>query len=677
MDIFQDGGWRKYTWIELTGFDRKQADYGVGDFLRRAGFKPTGVSLLLYWLGFVLSHEGLEEERPLSIAEDSYAAHPFAPERERQNWTNRDLKGLIDALHAQGIQVLLSYFNMCAFTDDAGNRVAHPFFDGFDQSMKETDREGRAAGTVNVLKRLPDGRFFSDVLIEKTVQATVDYGFDGVQIADGISSPRMALEQGDYSEDMIGQFAEDTGIYPPEDVSNAGAWIWENHRLDWIYFHTRRWEAFFRTFAGRLAQAGKFALFNSAWTRDPFEAMYRYGVDYRRVAKSGVAGCMVEDTSANLALLAEKDNHYLMTDEQRRRVHYEFLSVLMLNRAAMHDIAITPLAGIHDTLEQWGVLEHMPTAMTRNVMNNLCTLFVDERGARPVTDGPFFCLSDGLSVDDWEFIKRQWNTGAMEKIAAPAGVTLLWSDRKLDGELKAFVDSRLTPTHRLLSELLYAGAPIYSVARTEHIECLKGDVLATNPALLPPEEMERLMAYRGGRIFLLGRGAKRDGFFALAEEENSFEDIALTVNAPAGKTEKIENGAVYGFDPVKGMEKVKCLWTHPLEFAPVSDDFFLSCADALTQWTDAPDVHLEVISDAGRRRRPCKCVLVHTGENSARILLTNDDYYYNIPEVDLGREIRSVRCLTKYPGFRIPVNGTRLQMRVPGRGAEAIEVEFT
>ena len=48
-----------------------------------------------------------------------------------------------------------------------------------------------------------------------------------------------------------------------------------------------------------------------------------------------------------------------------------------------------------------------------------------------------------------------------------------------------------------------------------------------------------------------------------------------------------------------------------------------------------------------------------------------------LPEVDLGREIRSVRCLTKYPGFRIPVNGTRLQMRIPGRGAEAIEVEFT
>ena len=675
MDVFRSEDFRKYTWIELTGFDRESPDYGVGDFLSRAGFKPTGVSFLLFWLGFVLSHEGLETEKKLSIAEDSYAAHPFAPERPRQDWTNLELKGLIDELHRHGISVLVSFFGSSSFTDDDGNYVTHPFFEGIERRMRETDRNGNPGGGINMLKRLPDGTYFSDLMIEKTVRAMNDYGFDGIQIADGISSPRVALEQADFSDDLVSRFSAKTGIEIPADAENTGAWIWENHRLDWIYFNTGEWEQFYLKFMKALNAAGKYAVFNSAWTRDPFEAMYRYGVDYRKVIRTGVRGCMVEDTSAGLAILAAQDNLYLMTDEQRRRVHYEFLTVLMLNRACMKGIDITPLAGVHDTMEQWGVLEHMPTAMTRNVMNNLCTYLIDDKGMKPVTDGPYFCLSDGLSASDWAFIKDQWNIGAIENATGVNGATLIWSDARVDNELSAFTADRTTPTHRLVSELLYAGAPVYSVARIEHLQYVKGDIIVTNPGLLPEAELENVLGYKNGAIFLIGVGAERDGFWAVCRENNTFGGIALTVNR-SSECRMVENDAEYDFDPVKGLEKVMCIWTHPLAFRPVSDEFFLNCADSITEMSGAANVLLEVMSDSGKRRRPCKCVVVNTGEKSAHVLVTNDDYYYNIPEIDLKRRIRSVKCLTKYNGYKVWTKDGMFRMRIPGRGAEALEVEF-
>ncbi|MBQ4158811.1 MAG: hypothetical protein IJD86_11830, partial [Clostridia bacterium] len=649
MDFFHQDSWQKFTWIELTGFDREKEDFGVEDFLHRTGFVPTGVSFLLYWVGFVFSHDGLDVEKPLSIAEDSYGAHPYAPERPRQNWTNFEFKGLIDELHKHGIKVYMSYFNMLSYSDDDDNTVIHPAFEGWHDKIMVENREGKPCGGINVLRRMINGEYFEDKLIEKTVSAMNDYGFDGIQIADGISSPRVTLEQGCFSKDMLEQFADATGIVAPEG-GNAGKWIWENKRWEWINFNTDRWEIFYKKFIGAVKDAGKEAVFNSAWTRDPFEAMYRYGVDYRKVAKTGVDGCMVEDTSAGLAILSEEDNLYLMTDAQRKRVHYEFLSVLMMNRAAMPDVKITPLAGVHDTMEQWGVFEHMPTAMTRNVMNNLETFIINKDGLKPITDGPFFCLSDGLSKTDWDFIKKQWEIGAIEKATGVSGATVIWSDARVDHELKAFIKNRNTPTHRLVSELLYAGANLYSIARIEDIDSVNGPILVTNPGLLPEYELKKVLSFKNGSVFLIGDGAKRDGFEEAVFEENSFGSICITVNGMISEKKSIKNEKSYDFDPVTGLEKVEAIWTHPLCFQPVTGEFFLKAADVINEMTNAPTTNKEIVSEDGSIKRPCKCIMTFTGEKTARVLLTNDDYFYNLPKVDLKRKIKAMKCLTKYDG---------------------------
>lgn len=680
-------GFEKWVWIELTGFELHSDDLGVSDFLSRCGYVPDGISLLLYWPGIVLHHEGLEKERTLAPCECSYGGHPFAPERPRQPWTNLALRRLIDLLHSHGCRVYMSFFNMVSYHGDDDRIVTDPWF-ADKPYLLETRRDGRRQGTLHMLKNLADGTPFEDVLQESIVRALVDYGFDGLQIADGISSPRISLQEGDYSDDIVAQFLAYSGLtLPPglqqqadgdgEALARRADWIWQHHRRAWIDFHGVRWERFFKKLMARLAAAGKGALFNSAWTRDPFEALYRYGVEYRRVAKSGVWGCMVEDVSPGLAILSERDNGYLMNDEQRRRVHYEYLVALMLNRAVMKGLTLLPLAGIHDTQEQWGVLEHMPTSMSRNVMTNLNTFIREPGGLAPVTHGPFFCLCDGLKASDWDFIRRNWEIGWTRAPLGVEGATLLWSDRRMDAEMDAFIAARRTPTHRLASELLYAGAPIYAVARIGELSAASGPLLVTNADLLPEEELAAVLSYDRGPVMLLGYGETLPpGFAPAVVERGALGSLCLAVRGAGREAVVFDNPQPYDFDARTSREPLGGLWTHPLAFAPILPDFALQCAETITRVSGAPRVMAAAVSETGIPRVVCKAITVVTGPDSRRVFIMNDDYYYNHPTVEFDREIASIRCLTKYPGYRTEHGERSFTARVPGRGVEAFDVTF-
>lgn len=675
MSVFSGNRFCKWCWIELTGFDNESDDFGTQDFLRRAGFIPDGIALLLYWTGFVMNHSGLSCEKPLAVCEASYGGHEYCPERRRQNWSNLQLMKLIAELHKNNIKVYLSYFNMYSYWDDISGPVVCDYYKDKDYLM-ETGRSG-ARGALSMLKQTKDGDWYEDVLQEKTIAVLKDYGFDGIQVADGISSPRISLQEGDYTPEMLKQFYKYSRLALPENETDAAELIWREYRLEWIKFHTARWEKFYIKFMERIRKAGKEAIFNSAWTRDPFEAMYRYGVDYRKVAAAGIDGCMVEDVSPGLAILSERDNAYLMNDEQRRRLHYEFLAALMLNRAVMPDLKVIPLCSIHDTMEQWGVLEHMPTSMTRNVLTNLNTFTVTPRGLCPVTDGPYFCLCDSLSSADWDFIKSNWEIGATASPMNTSGVTFIWSDIRLDHELSEFCAGRRIPTHRILSELLYAGTPAGTIARTDRLDYVSGALLVTNFDLLSEPEKKMILNYKKGIVFAIGKSYVLNGpFHEIARETNRFGNMSLWVLGLEKRSNSIINNRTYEFDPKLSMEKAGMLWTHPLDFAPVSDDFWQICADLIIEITGSPVIDAKGISETGIARRICKYICVNTSFVTSKVILTNDDYYYNHPRIDLKRKIREIRCLTKYYGYKVNYNGSCFECRVPGRGAEAFEVVF-
>src|SRR5690606_32406662 len=97
--------------------------------------------------------------------------------------------------------------------------------------------------------------------------------------------------EGDFSADIIDQFVQHSGCSLPGNlvqnlVSNAqvhveerGDYIWNNFRQELIQFYRWRWEGFFKKLSDRLHSDDKKLIVNNAWCSEPFEAIYRFGID--------------------------------------------------------------------------------------------------------------------------------------------------------------------------------------------------------------------------------------------------------------------------------------------------------------------------------------------------------------------------------------------------------------
>jgi hypothetical protein len=136
----------------------------------------------------------------------------------------------------------------------------------------------------------------------------------------------------------------------------------------------------------------------------------------------------------------------------------------------------------------------------------------------------------------------------------------------------------------------------------------------------------------------------------------------------------IENDRAYPFDPKCSDEAVGALWTHPLAFAPVSPAFFAACAQAVTRVAGAPVIDAPGVSETGVPRQVCKYIAVQIATDTYRVFISNDDYYYNHPTLDMRRPIKQVTCLTKYVGYKVHFHDSSFTARIPGRGMEAFEV---
>lgn len=680
MNFFENNSFKKWCWIELIGFDNTSKDFGVQDFIDRAGFTPDGVSLLISWLGFVFEHEGLEAEKKLNDGECSYVGHRFCPERERQPWTNYQLKGLVDALHSHGVKVYISFFNYCSFKEDDGT----VFVDPFHKEHPEV-REKGSAGTyisTHMLKRLSDGTYYEDVLQERTVKTLVDYNFDGIQIADGISSPRLTIPSSFEYDDILLQFEEATGIKIPEGI-DVKEYVKENCYLEYTDFCTKRWNEFFTKFYKRLEDAGKTAHFNSAWTTCAIDSIYRYGVDYRGVRDAGAKSCIIEDVSGAVTVLAKEYNGFLMTDEERRRIHYWFLSKLMVNRATLKGVDILPIANVHDNMEQWGVYEHLRTYMMMSTASNMNTIVYTKDCCKPLIDGPLYCLCDSLKASDWDYIRNVWNTAYTENAYGNAGVTLVWSDKIIDAELNALYSSRRATTTHILTELMYGAAPVNAVVRVEDIEYMpkpfgvySGALLVINPDLYDKAEFERIKA-TGRDIFVITLpDCVPEGFNVIVEEKNSFGGIVLASNKKQER-KSVENNAEYSFDSKKDNEPLDALWTHALAHKPYSNDFWIECGNAIQVLSGAPSIDRDLVTEHGVHRRVCKYICTQTTDESrCRVILLNDDYWYNLPNVTFDKKIKNATCITKYKGYEVHMGEKSVSTLVPIKSAEIIDVEF-
>jgi len=223
-----------FLWVELIGFDNTSRDYGVDAFLSRLPMKPQAVSLLLVDSRLFEGHRGLTEDYPLPPEACAYGARPFNEERSRQAWSAYQLRDLVAELKRNGVRVYASFFEW---------------------------------GRHDITAEGADGKPYVDTFIRTTMAFLRDFGFDGLHGADGYGHPRKSLAARGLTVDSCRKEAE-------------------------------KWTQFWMKSATAFKQSGFDVYLNTCWTRDPYEALVRYGVDYRLLAKAPIDGFRVESSAA-------------------------------------------------------------------------------------------------------------------------------------------------------------------------------------------------------------------------------------------------------------------------------------------------------------------------------------------------------------------------------------------
>lgn len=660
----------RWIWTELIGFDNRLPDRGVADYLETTGFVPDAICLLITSPDFILSHEDHEGEVELPPDFCSRDGHEHNRLRSRQVWTNHQLRSLVAGLRRAGVCVYLT-----VFTRFYGNRFHHEWVSDH-REVCMVFRDAGWGSAINCLSRLADGSYFEDYWIEKLREVLEYYGFDGWHGADGYGPLSGPIYRVSVSDDMVDQFAQHSGIElpavvtqrcdaAPEKLELRADWIWRHVRHEWIEFYADRWAGFWRKVVSALHAAAKKAVINSAWGRAPFESLYRYGVDYRRIAETGVDGIVVETVAAALCMEPS-------AAASGGRLHHDFLSMLMLVKACVPDMKLIFLHNVHDIVEEWDAIHHKPAVLEREIYSLSNVFHTRPDGAlEPCAAGLLACLGDGLGREEWNWLCERWDLAIGDMPKRALGATLVWSDVALDNQRADFTAHRSWTIHRLLFYLMSKGAPIQTTAHVHSLGAVSGAILVLNPHLLPADELDQVLAYGGGPIILVGAKHPRP-----TPPDYCFEDVCTgrhlccsvygAAPAPLPAMEIAEDTSDGLPDDVMGIQEPYGYWDHMM-FRAVSEGFLDACAQTIASVAGAFTV---------TENADAVCVMAtETEGGSPRIAIKNKTALYVRPRIDLGRAIDAVTVLSPFPSMVVTPEGTSFRVRVPPEGITVVEAE--
>ena len=306
----------------------------------------------------------------------------------------------------------------------------------------------------------------AEVVAGKLATFLVDYGFNGLHGSDGYAPPRYLLPECADSD-------------RPR-VARATA---------------AKYAANWNTIVSALKPHGLKCWLNTCWTRDPFEALYRYGVDYRLLAKTGIDGFVVESSAAAQSIHGW--NYQKSTPIDRST------AMLMRLKACVPDMPLVLLHGINDGTEQWSALRHAPTRTASEALA-LGSVFY---GGKRALDGILACLGDGVTREEWAALAKVWNL-AFTPAQGPVGARVVWSDRAFDAEFDACTVSRDASSNTLLYEMIRHRASLNAIVSVEEAMADKSmPIVLLNPEFFPPDELTALRT-RTAFVCELGRGAR-------------------------------------------------------------------------------------------------------------------------------------------------------------------------
>lgn len=668
-----------WYWTELIGFDVNEKDFGVKQFIDRVNGRIHGVSLLLYDLDFVNTFCGYDGEKTLPVSVCSYAGHPFNEERARQAWREKDLKKLVSVLHGHGVKVVFSVFNFFSYYDENGNLIDGAFGAAHPEIWEMCSRRFVKTRAVHVIKRLKGGGYYEDVFTEKTCGVINAFGFDGIQLSDGLSSTRQTLQEGDFSDDLVEQFTKKSGITLPADIKlyadddkeahiKRYKYIFENLRWEYTKFISERFSEFFKKLSRALCSLGKLFIINNAWTRNGQEALLRYGTDYRALKDCGVYAIMMEDVGGSAPLFSEADaGGVRLTLKERRGFFYEFSATQQEIKAALPDISVLNMSPIKDTMEGWNLIDNAPTEVIKYCARRNSSFIIQGGKLKKACGGAWYCLSDGISREKWEFVQRAEDItelAAARRVFGYAEITD--GGARFERECREFTARKRILSSGARTMLAERGAPIVASADIGELKRLDMPAFIANPEFL---EEKVLAALEKTRIPLVLFGKKKalerpccitvtDGcskyrcdFYGFSEEKEKI------IRAEGTRTE-----GKRGFPPY---ERRGGLWTLRLEYEQIGSAFLRVIAQTMLRLSGAPFV---------TNRADCTAVLFETGEKRYRLYVFSDSYFAENTAIKLPVEPVSVTAAGKPFGFKIAFKGNTVYPRVANRGAEVLDI---
>lgn len=481
-----------FIWMQLLGLDREQRDYGVRQWLSTMDENPDGVCLFMPHPDIIHQHVGMESEYTLHPDDCAYCAIPANIVRERQPWTNYDLRGAVEELNKAGVAPYLSIQG--AFYNNLFHRewiTDHP----------ELHNRTRLGGTEGILplKRFADGSYYEDFFIGKLCKTLTDYGFAGLQVADGFC-PSGMTHNCDFSADCIDQFLTHSGITPPQDVADSmisdsvealklrSQWIWKSLRAEWVKFWNWRWEGFFKKLCDAVHAIGKKVIVLGVYCTDPFETQYCLGIDIKRIMRAGVDYLMPNTLPTSVHFNGRKERFW------------RYMTTIPLNAAFLEGTQQLCMLGVKDSTEEWDSLQDAPNMFQRDIYTILGQQLITKDGCRRACDGIMICLGDAIERSEWEYINKHFQvayTHDVEKVLTPV---VLWSDAAFYNTLPEVCETGRWSTHRFVYEAAKRGAPCYGAVRIENLSGATGTLFVPNFDLLPPDEQNIVCGYNGGPV---------------------------------------------------------------------------------------------------------------------------------------------------------------------------------
>jgi len=664
---------KRWYWIELIGFDNTVEDLGVSEFLSRVSPEITGVSIFLYSSEFINSYNGLEKEVSFPPEYCSYAAHPFNEERNRQVWTNFELKKLVEILQSRGIEVVFSTFSTFIYRNEKGEVVVGEFGENHMRCREFTTIRGGNFGAVSVIKRMEDDTYYADYFAKQLKWIIDDFNLQGFHLADGLGFPIYTLQWGDYTDDLVERFLiKNPQISLPENLKgnldsdkqksfDRYRFIFENYRYEYTLFMAECFGDFYDRLYSVLDSDKVKILLNGCWTRDPFEALFRFGVDNRLLKLGKAYGYVYENMGMSQTIFAPQDCLGVdYSDKFRSDIQYQAYVTIASLKSCTPEADIICLTPTKDTFEQWSFVEDNPNEFAKGVALRNSNFIYNNGKCVKSSFGQMYCLSDGLKKHVWDMVNFREEVSNIESVENVLGVGYIYND-DINRELKDFISTRRLFSHEIRKRIVSAYLPLSYASDMASLEKLISPFVCTHIDNYSVEDVKKLESFSNIPFAVIGYGKRLDRKPDFTVSVQNTTLYCSFYNLGESKEDVVIPFAPTQVD-LSADDETRCWWCAKLRFDEVPEEFFEHVSKTLSACNNV----------ATLTGGDCRVMAYDLGCGKKRVYVYNDAHHFEVVEVKVPFKVIKAKSLVRPTNLQSFTEST-LKVKIPNRCVEIIE----